>query len=98
MNLSYMHQCRFLQKFLVISPSVGPKGRGAAPSALGGGAGGGLLLLRSRESRYDGQASTRTAQSSRLTYPQLVTTVTDFGRFSHQNPLCMQHYQGHIAD
>ena len=85
-----MHQCRFLQKFLVISPSVGPKGRRGTV--------GGLLLLRSRESRCDGQASTRTAQSSRLTSPQLVTTVTDFGRFSHQNPLCMQHYQGHIAD
>ena len=41
------------------------------------------------------QASTRTAQSSRLTSPQLVTTVTDFGRFSRHNPLCMQHYQGH---
>ena len=91
-----MHQCRFLQKILVISPSVGPKGRrGATVGAWWHYGGGRLLLLRSRESRSDEQASTRTAQSSRLTSPQLVTTVTDFGRFSHQNPLCMQHYQGH---
>ena len=54
----------------------------------GGGSGSGVQLCNEKSRR---QASTCTAQSSRLTSQQMVTTVTDF----HSELLCMHQYQGH---